>query len=49
MVTIGLDAHLKTSTMTVLDSNGKKLTRKKIENDPDKLLKFMKLEMMWEL
>lgn len=42
MVTIGLDAHLKTSTLTVLDSNGKKLTRKKIENDPDKLLTFIR-------
>jgi len=42
MVTIGHDAHLKTSTMTVLDSNGKKLMRKKIDNDPEKLLAFIR-------
>ena len=42
MVTIGHDAHLKTSTMTILDSNGKKLMRRKIDNDPDKLLTFVR-------
>ena len=42
MVTIGHDAHLKTSTMTVLDDNGKKIMRRKIDNDPDKLLAFIR-------
>ena len=42
MVTIGHDAHLKTSTLTVLDSNGKKIMRKKLNNDPDKLLAFVR-------
>ena len=42
MVTIGHDAHLKTSTLTAVDSNGKKLMRKKIDNDPAKLLAFVR-------
>ena len=42
VVTIGHDAHLKTSTLTVLDSNGKKIMRKKLNNDPDKLLAFVR-------
>jgi transposase len=42
MVTIGHDAHLKTSTMTVLDHDGKKLFRKKLNNDPQELLSFLR-------
>lgn len=42
MVTIGHDAHLKTSTMTVLDDGGKRLIRKKLNNDPAELLAFIR-------
>lgn len=42
MVTIGQDAHLKTSTMTVLNHNGQKIARKRIENDPECLLSFVR-------
>ncbi len=30
MITIGADVHLKTTTMTVLDHDGTKLTRRRI-------------------
>lgn len=42
MITIGSDVHLKTSTMTVLDHDGSKLVHKKIENNPDKLIGFIR-------
>lgn len=42
MVTIGQDAHLKTSTMTVLDEDGNKLRRKRLNNDPEELLSFIR-------
>lgn len=41
MITIGCDIHLKTTTMTVLDNNGKKIKRKRLENHPDKLRDFI--------
>lgn len=42
MITIGCDAHLKTSTMTVLNHDGKKLMSTKLENDPYALLEFVR-------
>jgi transposase len=42
MVTIGCDVHLKTTTMTVLDHDGKKLARKRLENSPGQLLGFVR-------
>lgn len=42
MVTIGSDCHLKTSTMTVLDNNGEKIMRSKLDNDPEVILKFVR-------
>lgn len=41
MITISNDAHLKTSTITVLD-NGQKLMRKKLYNDPNEILAFIR-------
>ena len=41
MVTIGSDIHLKTSTMTVLDSNGQKIMQTKLDNHPDILREFV--------
>lgn len=42
MITIGSDAHLKTSTLCVLDHDGEKLVQKKIENSPVELLQFVR-------
>ena len=42
MITIGCDAHLKTSTMTVLNHDGKKLMSTKLENEPKALLEFVR-------
>ena len=42
MVTIGCDVHLRTTTMTVLDHGGNKIARKKLENDPNQLLRFVR-------
>lgn len=42
MITIGSDTHLKTSTMTVLNHDGKKLMHKKLNNDPQELLNFVR-------
>ena len=42
MITIGSDVHLRTSTMTVLDHDGTKLMRKKLNNDPGELLEFVR-------
>jgi transposase len=42
MVTIGCDVHLRTTTMTVLDHGGTKIARKRLENDPDQLLRFVR-------
>ena len=42
MITIGSDVHLRTSTMTVLDHDGTRLVRKKIDNEPDALRGFIR-------
>lgn len=42
MITIGADVHLKTSTMTVLDNDGTKIVRKKLDNNPEELLAFVR-------
>ena len=42
MITIGSDVHLKTSTMTVLDHDGSKLAHKKIDNNPEELIAFIR-------
>lgn len=42
MITIGADVHLKTTTMTVLNHDGVKITRRKLNNDPDELLEFVR-------
>ena len=42
MITIGADVHLKTTTMTVLNHDGTKITRRKFDNDPEELLKFIR-------
>lgn len=42
MITIGSDCHLRTSTMSVLDNNGQKLMRTKLDNDPDVLVNFVR-------
>lgn len=42
MITIGSDCHLKTSTMSVLDDSGNKLIRKKLDNDPQILVDFIR-------
>jgi len=42
MYTIGGDIHLKTSTFCVLDAQGNKVARKKLENDPDGILGFIR-------
>lgn len=42
MITIGSDVHLKSSTMTVIDHNGRRLAHKKIENKPEELLAFVR-------
>jgi transposase len=41
MITISNDAHLKTSTLCVLQ-DGQKVIRKKLNNDPDELLSFVR-------
>lgn len=42
MITIGADVHLKTTTMTVINHDGTKLIRRKLNNDPDELLEFVR-------
>lgn len=42
MITFGADVHLKTSTITALDDSGEKLVRKRLSNDPDELLTFIR-------
>lgn len=42
MITIGCDGHLKTSTMTVLNHDGKKIMSTKLDNDPNELLEFVR-------
>ena len=42
MITIGADYHLKSTTMTVLKNNGTLMMRKKIDNNPDELLEFIR-------
>jgi transposase len=42
MITIGSDTHLKTSRMTVLNHDGKKLMSKTINNHPEELLEFVR-------
>ena len=42
MITIGSDTHLKTSSMTVLNHDGKKLMHKKLNNEPEELLDFVR-------
>ncbi len=42
MITIGSDTHLKSSTMTVLDHQGKKLMTKTVNNHPQELLNFVR-------
>jgi len=42
MITIGADVHLKTTTMTVINHDGTKITRRKINNDPDELVEFVR-------
>jgi transposase len=42
MITIGSDTHLKSSTMTVLDNNGKKLMTKTVAHHPQELLDFVR-------
>jgi len=42
MYTIGGDIHLRTSTFCVLDAQGNKVARKKLENDPDDILAFIR-------
>ncbi len=41
MITIGCDIHLKTTTMTVLNGQGKKIMKKRLENHPEKLSEFV--------
>lgn len=41
MITIASDTHLRTSTMSVLDDNGIKLIRSKLDNNPDEILEFV--------
>lgn len=42
MITIGCDAHLKTSTMTVLNHDGKKIMGTKLDNEPNTILSFVR-------
>ncbi len=42
MITIGSDTHLKSSTMTVLDSNGCFIERKRLKHTKKDLLEFIK-------
>ncbi len=42
MITIGSDTHLKTSTMSVLNHDGKELMHKKLNNEPQELLDFVR-------
>lgn len=42
MITIGCDAHLKTSTMTVLNHDGKKVMSTKLDNEPYTILNFVR-------
>lgn len=42
MYTIGGDIHLKTSTFCVLDEQGNRIARKKLENDPNNVIEFIR-------
>lgn len=41
MITIASDSHLRTSTLSVLNAQGKKLARRKLDNEPEVLLEFI--------
>ena len=42
MITIASDTHLKTSTLSVLNNDGKKIMQSKINNEPEKIVKFIR-------